>query len=232
MESVSKMCKLKLIGRELNPYKAGCGKTIIWYASHILRIADLTFFFSSTVIEEIMKSESGSVLTYFYFDTNDQEKQSVESLINFLVLSFTAKSNKFDLVDSLYEKHMKLTKPANHELLDVLYKLIEACGTAYIVVDALDECAHYDDLHDVIEEILHWQLPHCHLLVSSRREQYILEKLSQEYPVEIILSAELVDADIVRYIHETVEVESWSRKWGIPLQQKVVQTLVGGANGM
>ncbi|KAF8324400.1 ankyrin repeat-containing domain protein [Amanita rubescens] len=187
---------------------SGCGKTII---CHLRKI-------SSTIIENIktiIQNQPGSGgLAYFYFDINDKAKQTSESLLSSLVLSFTARSKKYLFMEQLYEQHDQLHKPTEDELLHLLMKLLCCFKEVYMVIDALDECDDYYQLFDQVIRVIHkWQLPQLHLLVSSRREQDIVATMGEYTPAEISLSAGL-------------------KKWGNKVQQDVKNTLIGGANGM
>ena len=89
---------------------------------------------SSTIIENIktiVQNQSGSGLAYFYFDINDKAKQTSESLLSSLVLSFTAKSKNYLLIEHLYEQHDQLHKPTEDELLHLLMKLLCCFKEAY-----------------------------------------------------------------------------------------------------
>jgi hypothetical protein len=172
-------------------------------------------------------------LAYFYFDINDKAKQTPGSLLSSLALSLTAKSKNYLFMKQLYEKHDQLYKPMDDELLHLVKKLLQCFGHVYMVIDALDECDDYHYLfYQVIRVIHEWQLPQLHLLVSSRRVQDIVMTLNQCTLAEIFLSAELVQSDIISYIHSVVGKDHRLRKWGHKVQQDVKNALISGANGM
>ena len=192
---------------------------------------------SSTIIDNIQKTiiqnQPGSGLAYFYFDVNDKAKQTSESLLSSLVLSFTAKSKNYLLIDQLYEQHVQLHKPTEDEILHLLMKLLCCFKQAYMVIDALDECDDYCQLCDQVIRVIHeWQLPQLHLLVSSRREQDIIVTMGEYTLAEISLSAGLVQSDIVSYIHSVVGKDPRLKKWGHKVQEDVKSALISGANGM
>jgi hypothetical protein len=217
---------------------AGCGKTIIWSACFLLFFSFASHLrtVSSTIIENIktiIQNQPGSGLAYFYFDINDKAKQTSQSLLSSLVLSFTAKSKKYLFMEQLYEQHDQLHKPTEDELLHLLMKLLCYFKEAYMVIDALDECDDYYQLFDQVVRVIHkWQLPQLHLLVSSRREQNIVVTMGEYTPTEISLSAGLVQGDIISYINSVVGKDHRLKKWGHNVQQDVKNALIGGANGM
>ena len=192
---------------------------------------------SSTIIDDIKKAivqnQPQFGLAYFYFDINDKAKQTSESLLSSLVLSFTAKSKNYLLIDQLYEQHDQLHKPAEDELLHLLMELLCCFKQVYMVIDALDECNDYCQLFDQVIRVIHeWQLPQLHLLMSSRREQDMTVTIGEYTLAEISLSAGLVQNDIISYIHSVVGKDHRLRKWGHEVQEDVKNALIRGANGM
>ncbi|KAF8351877.1 ectomycorrhiza-induced ankyrin-domain/NACHT-domain-containing protein, partial [Amanita rubescens] len=200
---------------------SGCGKTLI----------------CSTIIEDIkaiVEAQPETGLAYFYFDINDKAKQSSRSLISSLVLNLTAKSNNYLPMDKLYNKHDKLSLPTKNELLTLLLELLQGFGQTYVVIDALDECDDdYCKLFDTVIKVIHkWQLPHFHLLVTSRREQDIIMNMEELVPTELHLSAELVGSDIKSYINSAVKNDGRLKRWSPEIQQIIKNLLISGANGM
>ncbi|KAF8351875.1 ectomycorrhiza-induced ankyrin-domain/NACHT-domain-containing protein [Amanita rubescens] len=200
---------------------SGCGKTLI----------------CSTIIEDIkaiVQAQPETCLAYFYFDINDKAKQSSRSLISSLVLNLTAKSNNYLSMDKLYNKHDKLSLPTKDELLTLLLELLQGFGQTYVVIDALDECDDdYHKLFDTVIKVIHkWELPHFHLLVTSRREQDIIMNMEELVPTELPLSAELVGSDIISYINSAVENDGRLKRWSPEIQQVIKGSLISGANGM
>ena len=172
-------------------------------------------------------------MAFFYFDINDQAKQTSRSLLSSLVLSLTAKSNNCHQLQRLYVKHDKLHLPTEDELLDVLQELLQSFQQAYVVVDALDECDDYYQLFDNVIKVMHaWDVPHFHVLMSSRREHNIIINMEECATAEIYLSANLVGSDIISYVHSVVGKDLRLRKWGHTVQQNVADALIRGANGM
>ena len=169
-------------------------------------------------------------MAFFYFDLNDQAKQTSKSLLSSLVWSLLAQSDE-PLV-SIYNT-AKASSQTEGELLQLLLKLLQCFKQAYIIIDALDECDEYHQLFDKVIKVIHnWDLPHCHLLVSSRREQHIVLTMGECTPGEIYLSAELIAHDILSYIHTVVGEDHGLRRWGHTIQQDIKNALIGRANGM
>ena len=171
-------------------------------------------------------------LAYFYFDGSDQDKQTDENLLSSLVLTFTAKAGKYSLLQNLYQKHNQLHKPTVSELMDVLMTLVGVFKETYIVIDALDECCQFDEVSNIIANILGWKLPNCHLLVTSRREKHILDALYQYLPAEVVLSKKRVHNDIALYTRETVRKVQQFKRWDKGLEKTITRKLVKKSGGM
>ena len=137
-------------------------------------------------------------------------------------------------MEKLYNKHDKLSLPTRDDLLTLLMELLQGFGQTYVVIDALDECDDdYHNLFDKVIKVIHkWQLPHFHLLMTSRREQDIIINMEELVPTELHLSAELVGSDIISYIHSVVEIDVRLKRWGHEIQQDIKNALIIGANGM
>ena len=93
---------------------------------------------SSTIIENIkatvIQDQPEIGLVYFYFDINDTAKQTSRSLLSYLVLCLTSKSNNYTPIKSLYESHNKLNIPTEDELLELLLELLQHFKHAHVYV--------------------------------------------------------------------------------------------------
>ena len=180
----------------------------------------------------MVQLEHGSALTYFYFDINDESKQTENNLLSSLVLTFTAISKRYALLNCLYKKYHQIHTPTNFDLLNLLKELVIGCKKSYIVIDALDECAAHGKLFDVINVIHGWQISSFHLLVTSRSEQRIVAEMQNHSPQEIYISPDLIGNDIISYINFTIGNEHELNRWDPSTQVYIKATLVNGANGM
>ena len=160
------------------------------------------------------------------------DKRRFRGLLSSLTLSLTAKCKDYHAIQMLYEKHHKLDSPTNQELLDLIVKLIQSFKEVYIVIDALDECDDYIHFLDVINAIHSRQLSHLHILVTSRREDDILESINGHITAEIHMSVKSTKADIISYVNAAVEHEHSFRKLSHAGQKCIREALLGGANGM
>ncbi|KAF8623784.1 hypothetical protein AX17_007287, partial [Amanita inopinata Kibby_2008] len=167
-------------------------------------------------------------LAYFYFDVNDRAKQDVRGFLSSMVSSlFVVPKANQSVVVQLYDKHSSgLHQPTDGELIDALRGLVSGFTRAYIVIDALDECTELDQAIDLIKSMAKWS--HCHLLVTSRREQVIVEALGPISHIEIDLTHMPVDEDILAYIEHVVG----SQKWPMEAKIRIKEALTQKANGI
>lgn len=106
-------------------------------------------------------------------------------------------------------------QPSSDALLHALRHVIEGFPDAYIIVDALDECASRAQLMDTIDKLVGWQLEQLHILFTSRKERDIestLENLVDEHS-SIPLQTETVDKDIQTYVRHRLSVDKKLMKW-------------------
>ena len=171
-------------------------------------------------------------LAFFYFDTSDEAKQTSKRLLSSLAWSLTVQSKNYLPIKKLHER-CRAYHPTQDDLVGLLEDLLNGFKQAYIVIDALDECDKYDQLCKKVVEVIHgWQLSQFHLLVTSRRNQDILDTLKTRVTTEIYLGADLLGNDIRTYILATIEEDIVSRMWTHKVQENVKKALTEGANGM
>ncbi len=95
-------------------------------------------------IKVIVQAQPEISLAYFYFDISDRTKQTTRDFLSHLVLALTARSKNYSIMERLYEKHDKLYRPTQDELLCLLKELLNCFNQNYVVIDALDECDCYN----------------------------------------------------------------------------------------
>lgn len=156
---------------------------------------------------------------YFFFDTRDADKQSIESLLRSLVSQLssistqamgvlgTAFGGKFEDGD---------VRPSCAELAELFSAMLhEAGGKIRIVVDALDECNTQDD-------VLFWmrslapELTNVGFLVTSRDEgpiELAMKDWLDEGENFVSLPSLMIDKDISSYIQWTLQSDKAFSRW-------------------
>lgn len=203
----------------------GCGKTIL----------------SSTIIEHLQNVRVPNLL-YFYFDFTDIQKQNFRGVICSLMLQL------YQICDDAQEPLEALhsacgdgnTQPSCESLCQILQEMIEQAKEISIVLDAIDECAERKGTPT--EGILAWirdlveNNDNIRCLVTSRPEHDIKEAFSRLTTEKnrISLQNDLVDNDILAYIHAKVKNGEELRRWQSrpDVQKEIEETLSKMANGM
>ena len=194
---------------------------------------------SSTVIQAVMDSirrSPQSAHTYFYFDFNDIEKQQSDKLVRSLIVQLSTQCT--DIPEEIRMLYANLQngqrQPTSLALRTTLHQVIGRLQNTYVIIDALDECGDREDLLELIKELVHANLNHLHVLVTSRREEDIEVSLGSliKDDDQICIQSGLVDADIHVHIRERLQHDTRLSKWPPNVQVEIEETLMKGANGM
>jgi hypothetical protein len=159
----------------------------------------------STIIEDVMNlSGSRRQFVYFYFDFNDPQKKTVNGMLCSLILQLCVAPKREHLppeVKELFSHCQEGNRQPNFESLRKTFSaLTSSSSQTCIVMDALDECSELDLLIDFITQIFETS-KHVNLLVTSRKEQVLVEGLERVMPVQIDLSTrEGIGGDIDLHI--------------------------------
>ncbi|KAF2250795.1 hypothetical protein BU26DRAFT_517582 [Trematosphaeria pertusa] len=203
----------------------GCGKTILCSAV----LGDVL---------EFCRDGPGRVAAYFFFDFNDVQKQDLGKMLRSLIWQLSRQSGKIptSLNDLFSSCESGQQQPSADALQEVLRLMIPELPQAYVVLDALDECAQRAELMETLEIIAGWRLQNLHLLVTSRRERAIESTLEEivDDQRRICLQSALVDKDIQRYIRQRLATDKTLQKWTKDdgVRQEIESVLRDGANGM
>ena len=137
------------------------------------------------------------------------------------------------ILDKAYDDSIDgLFKPSDSKLREILTEFISGFQKTYILIDALDECRDIENVFDFIKALHASGLRQCHLLVTSRKEQHIVESLLSENPMEIDMSQMPVNEDIQRYVDYDVDSSLQLKKWGPEEKALIRKVLVEKAKGM
>ena len=164
---------------------------------------------SATVVDYVLNFEPfkpSSAVLYFYFDFNDNSKQSHEKMVR----SLLAQTLRYCVdvpreLESLYSSCMDGGwQPTCEALLEALHQTMASFEENFVILDALDECTGRSELLADIENIMGWEGLDLHLLVTSRRELDIEESLSSlvvGHQASVCIDSAVVSADIRVYVH-------------------------------
>ncbi|KDR72363.1 hypothetical protein GALMADRAFT_74164, partial [Galerina marginata CBS 339.88] len=168
-------------------------------------------FLSSSVINKLFQQNPQVGFAYFFFDGRDSQKslQLHENLIRSLIsqLSYRGGGIPTELAD-LHKRCGSHQQPSLNQLQDVLYHILNAFPDAYIVVDALDECADREETLVWINELVadtDRAVDNLHIMVTSRPERDIEKVFGTCNPCAIDVGESTANKDIIKYLEGQME---------------------------
>jgi len=207
---------------------------------------DSRFSPSSGIIEDITaQHEAGSaIITYFYCDFRDEDKQNCRNLLLSIISQLCAQSDICcDTLSRIYLAHGNgARKPSDETLTNCLTEIVSLPVQVpiYIIVDALDECPNdsglptpREEVLDLVKDLVNLRVPNLHICVTSRPEidiQSVLEPLTS---LRVSLHNESGQKkDIVDYISSVVCSDTKMRRWREEDRKLVIEALSERADGM
>jgi ankyrin repeat domain-containing protein 50 len=206
----------------------GCGKTVLF----------------STAVEETRRKcrvDQGSRFGYFYCSSRDTSGQDLEVLLRLLLVQLSPPSQISEPLQSLFNLCNDVYPPKTptfSELKDCLRNVVKLYAEktdVYLLIDALDEIPleSRDDVFDILDAIADQQLSHLHLLVTSRDHADIRQALTKPLDwSEVIVEEHLVQADIGRYVSNTIEGDRRLRSLNSNMKQEILQRVAVEGGGM
>ena len=193
--------------------------------------------YSSTIIQDVITSyqlEPRIAIAYFYFDFNDSSKQLTEKLIRSLIMQLSTQcSHSSDLLQLAFSRSQNgQNQLPIEDLRTLLHQMLKSFDGAYILVDALDECTDREDLFELIEALMAWNIHGMHLLATSRKENDISVSLEPLVTRQLDIQSALVDADIRVHILERLSNDAKLEKWSVDVKKEIEDALMKGAKGM
>ena len=202
----------------------GCGKTVL----------------SSSIIEGLRQTltDTSPMILYFYFDFNDNRKQTLESAIRSLLWQMTKYSGSYPKeLEQLYGVCKDGRDEASEQaLIQTLDKALRGANCVRIVFDALDECTNRPVLLPWLTQLAREQTSNVQIIATSRREHDIEVEFEKWLEKRAIMTLQQldVDADIAAYVGVRLRADPQLQRWrGKPkVQDEIEASLMGKANGM
>ncbi|KAL6716780.1 hypothetical protein ACLMJK_004692 [Lecanora helva] len=199
---------------------AGCGKTIL----------------SAVALQEVLQSKATHaemVVSYFYFDFNDMEKQSSEKAIRSILFQFALQNGKFQMLERLYQQCSNGSQqPAKDMIRSLLRDTIVDTGHKYIILDALDECTNREEFMRFIRKLIDVPKTDLHVMITSRREKDIEDELDTFATCKINIQSAIVNEDIRTYVYGRLALDKKLQKWSREVQEEIATSLMKKADGM
>ncbi|KAH7308822.1 hypothetical protein BKA65DRAFT_174630 [Rhexocercosporidium sp. MPI-PUGE-AT-0058] len=192
--------------------KPGAGKSVM--CSYILQLLE--------------KPSSQHHVSYYF--CNSQESGNICSQI-LRTIALQLLRRKVDLASLIANQYVYLgTSCGMAQLRTLLPQMLETLESTRIIIDGLDECPELETQVSILRELqrLLGKDLHCKVIISSRREVKIAEKLSRKPQIQLDGRQE-VESDIRLYVKYKIgSIETADHE----LRAKIESILVEKANGM
>jgi hypothetical protein len=191
---------------------------------------------SSTVIEEVKsqyKATPTVLITYFYFDFNNPEKQTLDNLTCSLIDQLAWQTPEaLACLQSLYSR-CRFGKQQPQDTFELtLRQMLDGVEETFIVIDALDECKERGELLVLLENLYLGALKKLHILITSRKLPDIKQTLGYLVTCEIYLQKASVDNDIHTLLSERLQNDSRLKLLPTNVRREIEETLMHKAQGM
>ena len=201
---------------------------------------------SAAIIDDVevkCKHVSASI-AYFFFDFNDDQKQSCHDMATSLLTQLSAQSEPYrEILSRLRLGHDRGARmPTSRVVTECLKEMLSLPnqGPVYIILDAIDECPNTGGVPSPREEILglvkglvELKLPNLRLCVTCRREPDISSVFDPLYHFQLSLQDEPGQKkDIVKYVTDIVDSDPSFKMWSEDDKKLVIFTLSERADGM
>lgn len=189
---------------------------------------------SVSVIQDLQSHPQNPLpIVYFFFDFTNQESLSTDMLLRSLLSQLCSVAP--DHLNDMYNKHDKGTRsPLFQELKGSFHHTVRSLeGDLFVVLDGLDECPRPErqKLLALIGDIVSWEIPTLHVMLSSRDERDIVDELVGVVTHNVHLESSVIDHDIQIYIYRQLRKKEW-QKWPAPEIVRIGNELLRKANGM
>jgi hypothetical protein len=123
-------------------------------------------------------------------------------------------------------------QPSLDDLHNVLQMILGGFNSAYIILDALDECSERDKVLDWIQTVILYQNKNLrlHLITTSRPEKEINDKFKSYPGVDLVKASG--NHNILAYLNYQFQNDSDWQKWPPEIQKEIKSTLRKQADGM
>ena len=180
-------------------------------------------------LKTTFKDQNFAVLCIFC-NYADQGHQTSTDLVASLLGQLVRTKGVTGEIRALYRRHQtQATRPGLAELSELLYSIVKESAKVFIVIDGLDECSETTRGAFVAE--IYKLRSHAHLMVTSRPASAIAHAHELEFQGAIHLEIHATNTDVEMYIRAKIQLARYLKQ-DVPLQEKVVATIVDNARGM
>lgn len=191
----------------------------------------------STIIERVKNlcdsPNSLDQYAYFYFDFRD--KPSAALMLRCIIADLC--DRKMFVPAQLHKLYRQCDngrrEPEQLDVIQIFSALLASTYRTFIILDALDECSSGSDrncLLKVLKEMI--SMENLSILLTSRREKDIAEKLDPLIDVTVDLKDGGIESDIGIHVRKCLEDDEKLRTWNPNTKQMIQKALLDGADGM
>ena len=123
-------------------------------------------------------------------------------------------------------------QPSEESLHATLLLILEAFDDAFVILDALDECAERKELLKWIKEMTSWRERKLHLLATSRPVEDVAKYLRSLDPGHVCMMEDLIANDIEKYIDSILHQGDAFEHWDNEVKTTIKKKLLKNASGM
>ena len=183
-------------------------------------------------------------LAFFYCDFREDQKRNRRGLLSSLLVQLCRQFDAYhDFLFEFYSAHDNGSQHASDsELAECLKNMLALPNqaTAYIVIDALDECpittglsSPREEILFIVQDLVKFQVPKMRICVTSRLEVDIELLLTPLAFRSVSLHGEDGQVrDIEEYVKFVVSTDRDMQKWRKEDKDLVIQVLTSKAGGM
>jgi len=180
----------------------------------------------------VTKRSSTVGVAYIYHNYKEKTEQTLGNLLSAVLKQLVqGQPSMAKLVMPLYEKHTNQgTRPTWSEFYSAIESVCASHSTVYIVLDALDECAHSENTCDeMLDQLRNLQLQvDVRLMATSRFIPDIVQRFVGKRTIEVRAS----DHDVKRFIEGQIPQLPRCIKKDPALQAMVQEKIVEAVDGM
>lgn len=126
----------------------------------------------------------------------------------------------------------KIPAPLATDLVPILKELVQIPERVYMVIDALDECEQKDEMLNLFEAILGWNVKLLHLFVASRPDRNISDVFETSNCEKILIQEARVDQDIRDYVRKRLTSDRTFKRRPQEFRDEIEAAIVNKADGM
>ena len=166
---------------------------------------------------------------FFYCFFTDSKKQKVFNLVYSFLHQLAQRLFRVPscLMD-FYNQH-KNKQPQIRDLKTTLRSVLDEAEQSFLIIDALNECMNENgtrrEILTFLTELSDWNLPHLHILITSRKEPEIEKSLSLLKRLRSICIQTQQQQDIEKYVKSVLKSDLDFAKWSLDVKREIQDAL-------